>query len=149
MLSLPASLGHRIADLPKPTTYLQADEQLVAKWRERLAPLGGLQNRHRLARESEHGYRPIPQHPADNSLRRSPKSPASNSSVCSVDSGRSNWRRLNGRMEIQTLRRDLDTASGPFMDTAAVMKNLDLVITSDTAVAHLAGALRCAGRGWR
>jgi FkbM family methyltransferase len=27
------------------------------------------------------------------------------------------------------------------MDTAAVMKNLDLVITSDTAVAHLAGAL--------
>jgi ADP-heptose:LPS heptosyltransferase len=27
------------------------------------------------------------------------------------------------------------------MDTAAVMKNLDLVITSDTAIAHLAGAL--------
>jgi hypothetical protein len=35
----------------------------------------------------------------------------------------------------------LDTAAGPFMDTAAVMKNLDLVITSDTAVPHLAGAL--------
>jgi len=28
-----------------------------------------------------------------------------------------------------------------FMDTAAVMRNLDLVITCDTAVAHLAGAL--------
>ena len=27
------------------------------------------------------------------------------------------------------------------MDTAAVMRNLDLVVTSDTAVAHLAGAL--------
>ncbi len=27
------------------------------------------------------------------------------------------------------------------MDTAAVMKNLDLVITSDTSLAHLAGAL--------
>ena len=27
------------------------------------------------------------------------------------------------------------------MDTAAIMKNLDLVITSDTAIAHLAGAL--------
>ena len=27
------------------------------------------------------------------------------------------------------------------MDTAAVMKNLDLVITSDTSVPHLAGAL--------
>jgi hypothetical protein len=35
----------------------------------------------------------------------------------------------------------LDQASGAFMDTAAVMMELDLVITSDTAVAHLAGAL--------
>ncbi|MFI5378841.1 MAG: glycosyltransferase family 9 protein [Tepidisphaerales bacterium] len=35
----------------------------------------------------------------------------------------------------------LDEAAGPFMDTAAVMKNLHLVITSDTSIAHLAGAL--------
>ena len=27
------------------------------------------------------------------------------------------------------------------MDTAAVMRNLDLVVTSDTSIAHLAGAL--------
>jgi hypothetical protein len=31
--------------------------------------------------------------------------------------------------------------SGPFMDTAAVMTCLDLFLTSDTAVAHLAGSL--------
>ncbi len=36
---------------------------------------------------------------------------------------------------------DFDTEHGTFMDTAAVIRNLDLVITSDTAVAHLAGAL--------
>jgi hypothetical protein len=36
---------------------------------------------------------------------------------------------------------ELDEASGPFMDTAAIMINLDLVICSDSAVAHLAGAL--------
>jgi len=36
---------------------------------------------------------------------------------------------------------NLDEQSGPFMDTAAIIKNLDLVITVDTAVAHLAGAL--------
>jgi len=35
----------------------------------------------------------------------------------------------------------IDDASGAFMDTAAIMKNLDLVITSDTSIAHLAGAL--------
>ena len=30
---------------------------------------------------------------------------------------------------------------GAFVDTAAIMQNLDLVITSDTSIAHLAGAL--------
>ena len=36
---------------------------------------------------------------------------------------------------------DLDTSSGAFMDTAAIMVNLDLIITSDTSIPHLAGAL--------
>jgi tetratricopeptide (TPR) repeat protein len=36
---------------------------------------------------------------------------------------------------------NLDDNSGPFMDTAALIKNLDLVITVDTAIAHLAGGL--------
>ena len=35
----------------------------------------------------------------------------------------------------------LDEAAGPFMDTAAVIRNLDLVVAPDTAIAHLAGAL--------
>jgi hypothetical protein len=42
---------------------------------------------------------------------------------------------------VTDLAAELDQQSGPFMDTAAVMQNLDLVITSDTAPAHLAGAL--------
>jgi len=37
--------------------------------------------------------------------------------------------------------KELDENHGSFMDTAAIMKNLDLVITVDTSVAHLAGAL--------
>ncbi|MCP5367576.1 MAG: glycosyltransferase family protein [Hyphomicrobiales bacterium] len=36
---------------------------------------------------------------------------------------------------------DLAAACDDFADTAAVMQNLDLVVTVDTAVAHLAGAL--------
>ena len=36
---------------------------------------------------------------------------------------------------------DLGGQLDDFVDTAAVMKNLDLVITSDTSIAHLAGAL--------
>ena len=44
-------------------------------------------------------------------------------------------------MRIETLGHDFDSGPDGFFDTAAVVKSLDLVITSDTAVAHLAGAL--------
>jgi hypothetical protein len=36
---------------------------------------------------------------------------------------------------------DFDEGNDAFIDTAAIMANLDLVITSDTSIAHLAGAL--------
>ena len=35
----------------------------------------------------------------------------------------------------------MDTGSKKFMDTAAIIKYLDLVITTDTSIAHLAGSL--------
>lgn len=37
--------------------------------------------------------------------------------------------------------KDLDTTHGRFMDTMAIMCNLDLMITVDTSLAHIAGAL--------
>ena len=43
--------------------------------------------------------------------------------------------------EILSLGPDFDTGPDAFLDTAAVMENLDLIITADTATAHLAGAL--------
>ncbi|MCU0710914.1 MAG: tetratricopeptide repeat protein [Pirellula sp.] len=42
---------------------------------------------------------------------------------------------------IYCLPDDVDQTSGAFMDTAAIIKSLDYVVTSDTALAHLAGAL--------
>ena len=35
----------------------------------------------------------------------------------------------------------MDTGSKKFIDTAAIIKYLDLVITTDTSIAHLAGTL--------
>ncbi|MEL7215720.1 MAG: glycosyltransferase, partial [Pseudomonadota bacterium] len=46
-----------------------------------------------------------------------------------------------GALPIETLE-ELD-ADGAFLDTAAVMQACDLVITCDTSIAHLAGALGC------
>ena len=36
---------------------------------------------------------------------------------------------------------DLDQGKDAFLDTAAILRSVDLLITSDTSVAHLAGAL--------
>jgi hypothetical protein len=46
-----------------------------------------------------------------------------------------------GRFAIEGLGGDFDTGPDSFVDCAAVMENIDLVVTSDTAIAHLAGAL--------
>jgi len=42
---------------------------------------------------------------------------------------------------IEVLPAEFDSGPDAFLDSAAIMKSLDLVITSDTAICHLAGAL--------
>ncbi len=42
---------------------------------------------------------------------------------------------------VESLGADFDAGPDAFIDSAAVMANCDLVVTSDTSIAHLAGAL--------
>ena len=44
-------------------------------------------------------------------------------------------------MHVETLGEDFDAGPDAFADTAAAMQHLDLIITCDTSIAHLAGAL--------
>jgi ADP-heptose:LPS heptosyltransferase len=44
-------------------------------------------------------------------------------------------------MKVETLGEQFDAGPDAFLDSAAVMQSLDLVITTDTALAHVAGAL--------
>ncbi len=46
-------------------------------------------------------------------------------------------------MNIETLGEGFDSGPDAFMDSIAVLQNLDLFITTDTALAHLAGGLGC------
>ncbi len=46
-----------------------------------------------------------------------------------------------GSKPIYTLPNNLDQSSGAFMDTGAILHHLDGIVTSDTAMAHLAGGL--------
>ncbi len=54
--------------------------------------------------------------------------------------GAEQLRDVPGHWDIVDFGARLD-ADGAFLDTAAILAHLDLVVTSDTAVAHLAGAL--------
>lgn len=56
------------------------------------------------------------------------------------DFGVEQIRQLGGRFPVVDLGEELDR-DAPFLDTAAILASLDLVITSDTSIAHLAGAL--------
>jgi hypothetical protein len=46
----------------------------------------------------------------------------------------------NGPRAIHRLPADTDQTNGSFMDSAAILEHLDLLITTDTSIAHLAGA---------
>jgi hypothetical protein len=48
---------------------------------------------------------------------------------------------LPAGMQVETLGSTFDAGDQAFLDTAAVIANLDLVITCDTSIAHLAGAM--------
>ena len=49
---------------------------------------------------------------------------------------------LPGSMTVETLD-NLDNGADAFLDTASLLPLLDLIITADTSVAHVAGALGC------
>jgi len=48
---------------------------------------------------------------------------------------------LERMAEIESFTEELDAGSDALVDTAAIIAGLDLVISTDTAIAHLAGAL--------
>jgi hypothetical protein len=57
------------------------------------------------------------------------------------DAGTEQLNALPGNMRIEVPAAPFDEGPDAFLDTAAIMECLDLVITSDTSIAHLAGAL--------
>jgi hypothetical protein len=140
LLSLPFLLGTTADTIPAEIPYLAADPSLVAKWRAELAAHKG----HKIGIAWQ-GSR---YHPEDG-LRSFPLAHyeplALLPGVClvtlQVGPGSEQAAALAGRFEVLDLNQRLDSAGGIFLEMAAVMRNLDLVITCDTAVAHLAGAL--------
>lgn len=138
LMSLPHLLGMP-EPLPKKAPYLTADEKRIAYWKPRL----------RTQRRIHVGaaWQGNPSHRDDR--RRSipvhlliPILNLDEARFLSLQKkhGTEALREAKDRFNIVDLGDALDK-DGAFTDTAAIMKCMDIVLTVDTAVAHLAGAL--------
>jgi hypothetical protein len=139
LMSLPRIFGTTLETIPASTPYLEADWQLVEHWRQKLSSLSGF--------KVGIAWQGNPAFCFDRSRSVSLSQFAPLADVPGVvlislqkGFGSEQVASLEGRFQVAELGPGLDQ-TGAFIDTAAVMRNLDLVITSDTAVPHLAGAL--------
>jgi len=134
LASLPFALGAELDDLPGRQGYLSADPVPAAAWKARMAPLAG----------PRVGvvWRGNPGHPNDRN-RSIPFRLFSDllQPGCSWVS----LQQSHSQREAGLLRRlgvwNLADRLTDMAQTAAVVANLDLVVTVDTSVAHLVGAL--------
>jgi hypothetical protein len=140
LMSLPGLMGTTLESIPADVPYVHPDAGLVDYWRHELSPYPEFKVG--INWQGNPGYagdfhRSIP-------LRRlAPLATVPGVRLLSIQKcdGAEQISELGGEFAVVDLGGRFNDANGPFMDSAAVMKNLDLVITSDTAAAHLAGAL--------
>ena len=135
LLSLPLAFGTRLETIPSAHAYLSAPARHSTDWQTRLAahrhPRIGLawsgNAGHERDRERSIGLREIlPLLAAEATFVSLQKDIRAEDAAV-----------LEQRGDILDLGQEL----GDFSDTAALMAQLDLIITVDTSVAHLAGAL--------
>jgi len=135
LLSLPVAFATELATVPAATPYLRADPLAVGEWRRRLAH-PGLKVGLVWAGRPEHNrdrHRSLPL------AQLSPLSAVEGVTFFALQKGAavSEAERAPVGMKIEIL----DPLLSDFADTAAAIMALDLVISVDTSVAHLAGAL--------
>jgi tetratricopeptide (TPR) repeat protein len=164
LLSLPGIFQTDSASVPAAIPYLHADSKLVNHWRQELAvsevsipksnvndhsvDIGRRTSKSRWLFRVGIAWQGSPTFPRDQQ-RSIPLAhfgrlgEVENVQLISLQKGPGACqpKGLKDRFAVRDLGNHFDETSGPFMDTAAVMMNLDLVISSDTAIPHVAGAL--------
>lgn len=134
LLSLPLAFGTRVNTIPAATPYLCVSAPAIKKWNVKL----GLRQRPRIG--LAWSGRPTHRNDRNRSIELSALLPILNFAAEFVSLQRDvrpDDATILGRSNIMHFGEELND----FSDTAALILNLDLVISVDTSVAHLAGAL--------
>jgi tetratricopeptide (TPR) repeat protein len=139
LVDLPGVFGTTLETIPADIPYLRADRRLVKRWRKGFGRVRGLKvGVAWQGSEDFHldRFRSIPL------VEFEPLGKVAGVRLISLQVGdaANQIDELAGRLEVERLDQ-WDVENVTFMDTAAVMTSLDLVVTSDTVTAHLAGAL--------
>jgi Flp pilus assembly protein TadD len=143
LVSLPLALKTQLDTIPAQVPYLAAEPERVARWAQRLRALPGL--RVGIAWQGSLAVekliwargRSIPLA----ALEPLAQIPGVSLVVLQKGPGSEQLREVAFRDRMIDLGPDFDDGPDAFLDTAAVIENLDLVISTDTSVVHLAGAL--------
>ena len=143
LLSLPLAFETELATIPSSTPYLAPLQARTAFWKERLQGLRGLrvgiawQGNAQVERLMWARGRSMPL------MALAPLAGIADVALVSLQKGPGAEQLLNVpfRDRIVDLGHGFDAGPDAFLDSAAVMANLDLVISTDTSIAHLAGAL--------
>jgi tetratricopeptide (TPR) repeat protein len=144
LLSLPRALKTQLETIPSEISYLSAPESKVKAWRDRL----GDRQRARIGivwagnprKELSARHRILDQQRSIEFNRLKPIFQEPNCDFYSLQKGDDAVLQLRDSPLRHSII-DLTDHLHDFSDTAALIENLDLVISVDTAVAHLSGAL--------
>ncbi len=138
LLSAPGAFHTDAATIPCDVPYLTADAGLVDAWRRELAGIDGFKVGIAWQGSRDYRFDRWRSMPLDcfAPLARLP-----GVRLISLQKGIGSEQVARVDFPLLDLSGRLDEVTGPFMDTAAVISSLDLVVTANTAIAHLAGAL--------
>ncbi len=137
LLSLPRLFKTRLETIPAQVPYLRAPAEAVTGWTKRLAGMSGLKVGLVWAGNPEH----VNDHRRSVDLKLlAPLFAVPGVSFASLQVGpRAAYLKTLKTSKIKI--GDLSSSFGDFVESAAAVSALDLVITVDTSMAHLAGAL--------
>jgi tetratricopeptide (TPR) repeat protein len=139
LLSLPALMGTTLETVPANVPYLFADPELVAHWRRELVPVRGFRVGISWQGSTKHPWDRHRSVPLD-LFELLARIPGVSLVSLQMGTGSEQHQKVSGRFPVVSLGNLLDRG-GAFTDTAAVIENLDLVVSVDTSIGHLAGGL--------